>query len=315
MTDKISTKESMGTQYVINYLNEERRITVSPEETILEASLKADIRHPHVCGSNARCSSCRVVVERGIENCSERSEEAGRVATKLGFGPELRLACQTTVKGDIAIRKPKMDATDIEIASLTIAESGENKIGEEKQLTIAFVDIEGYTAFTESVQAYDLVHVLNRYYYVMGKVIRKYNGQIIDYYGDGLLAVFGFKDPEQMAHDGVAAGKAMMKEVESFNDYLHGFLKHKFKIRVGIHTGKVIVGNIGFKGMRKLAVIGDAVNFASRIDHANKELNTRFLVSAATYEKVGGDFSFVKEHEVEVKGKKGVHKLYELKEM
>lgn len=315
MAEGISTKkkvETLNSNFIINYLNEDKQITVSPDETILDASLKANIPHPHVCGGNARCSSCRVVVEKGIENCSQRSEEANQAATKLGFGPELRLACQTTVQGDIAISKPEMDKTDIEIASLIIAESGENKIGEEKNLTILFADIEGYTSFTESVEAYDLVHVLNRYYYIMGKIIKKHNGQIIDYYGDGLLAVFGFKNQEKMAFDGVTAGVEMMSEMKSFNDYLDKFLKHKFRIRIGIHTGKVIVGNIGFKGMRKLAVIGDAVNFASRIDNINKELGTNFLVSESTYKQVADDFSFLAPRDIEVKGKKGKHQVYEL---
>ena len=54
MIEKISTKKNIGPQHVVNYLNENRLITVSAGETILEASWKADIRHPHVCGSNAK---------------------------------------------------------------------------------------------------------------------------------------------------------------------------------------------------------------------------------------------------------------------
>jgi len=148
---------------------------------------------------------------------------------------------------------------------------------------------------------------------MMGKIIRKNNGEIIDYYGDGLLAVFGLKTPDKMEFDGVTTGIQMMEEVESFNEYLQKYLQHRFKIRIGIHTGKVIVGNIGFRGMRKLAVIGDAVNFASRIDHINKELKTSFLVSKSIYDKVAGDFPFGNSYDVEVKGKKGKHQLYELK--
>ncbi len=309
MKNKIRNKNST---HVINYLNEHLLVTVDPSETILSASLKEHINHTHVCGGNAMCSSCRVIIEKGLENCVPRNEKEIIVAKKLGFSPELRLACQTTLLGDVTLTKPVLDAIDIEIASLIISESGGNRIGEEKELTILFADIEGYTSFTESVPAYDLVHILNRYYYLFGKIIKKKNGQIIDYYGDGLLAVFGLNSKKKMEFDCVSAGILMMQELESFNDYLHKFLNHRFKIRVGIHTGKVIVGNIGFKGMRKLAVIGDAVNFASRIDDINKELNTSFLVSKNTYEKVAHEFSFGNMYEVEIKGKKGRHQLYEL---
>ena len=96
-----------------------------------------------------------------------------------------------------------------------------NKIGVEKRLTILFADIEGYTPFTESVQAFDLVYVLNRYYYLMGKIIKKHHGKIIDYYGDGLLAVFGFDKQETMEIDSVSAGIEMMNEMKSFNIYLN----------------------------------------------------------------------------------------------
>lgn len=298
--------------HAIHYLTQNRLIEANPGETILSASLRANINHTHVCGGNAQCSSCRVLIEKGIEKCAPRNQKESLVARKLGFDKELRLACQTTLSGDITLSKPELDAVDIEIASMTIAERAENRIGEEKELTILFADIESYTSFTESVPAFDLVHVINRYYYLMGKIIVENNGQIIDYYGDGLLAVFGLDKPKSMEFDAVSAGMLMMQEVESFNDYLHQFLNHRFKIRVGIHKGKTIVGNIGFKDMRKLAVIGDAVNVASRIDNINRELKTNFLVSKSTFEKVATDFPFGRMHEVEIKGKKGKHQLYEL---
>lgn len=305
-------KQDTSSTNELKYLNKQCSIDVDADQTILEAFQKVEIDHPHVCGGNAMCSSCRVMIEKGMDNCSPRNEKELLVAKKLSFDPQLRLACQTTLCGNVSISKPDMDDIDIEIACLTIAERGENKIGEEKDLTIMFADIEGYTAFTESVHGYDLVHVINRYYYLMGNIIKKNKGTIIDYYGDGLLTVFGLENAESMEFDAVTAGICMMKELESFNDYLYKFLNHKFKIRVGIHTGKVIVGNIGFKGSRKLAVIGDAVNFASRIDHVNKELKTHFLVSESTYSKVAEDFPFDQMHEVEVKGKKGKHQVFEL---
>ena len=268
--------------HTIEYINNERSVEAQVGETILQTSNRAKIDHTSVCGGNARCSSCRVFVRRGIDSCSPRTEREELVAKRLGFPDEVRLACQTIPNGNISIYKPPLDDTDIEIASLTIAERTDHKIGEERTLSVLFADIEGYTPFTEAVEAYDLVYVLNRYYYVMGKIIKKHDGRIIDYYGDGLLAAFGFEDPDNMEHNAVKTGELMFEELKSFNKYLYRYLKHRFEIRIGISTGKVIVGNIGFRTMRKLAVIGDAVNFASRIDGANKDLGTHFLVSRET---------------------------------
>lgn len=299
--------------YTIEYINHGQKVEGMAGASILATSIKSKIEHTMVCGGNARCSSCRVFIRRGLEVCSPRNEHEELVAKRLGFPDEVRLACQTIPSGNISIYKPPIDDTEIAIASLTIAERTDHKIGEERTLSVLFADIEGYTTFTEAVEAYDLVFVLNRYYYIMGKIIKKHDGRIIDYYGDGLLAAFGFEDPDKMEHNAIKVGELMFEELKSFNKWLYRYLRHKFKIRIGISTGKVIVGNIGFKTMRKLAVIGNAVNFASRIDSANKDLGTHFLVSKETYEKVKDDFEFGDSHLVEVKGKSGTHELYELK--
>ncbi|MFH1487375.1 MAG: 2Fe-2S iron-sulfur cluster-binding protein [Pseudomonadota bacterium] len=74
-------------------------IEASPGSTILEATLKADINHVHICGGNARCSTCRVYVMDGLENCLPRNEKEKLVAEKLGFPQDIRLACQTSITG------------------------------------------------------------------------------------------------------------------------------------------------------------------------------------------------------------------------
>ncbi|MDX1408306.1 MAG: adenylate/guanylate cyclase domain-containing protein, partial [Saprospiraceae bacterium] len=83
-------------------------------------------------------------------------------------------------------------------------------------------------------------------------------------------------------------------------------------VRIGINTGSVIVGRIGIKGMQKLTTIGDAVNMAARIEQANKELQTRFLISESTKQAAGRDVSISEPRVIRVKGKSGEHRVFEV---
>ena len=300
-------------KFEIYYIGENRSVPINSGDTILETSIKNNIRHQHVCGGNARCSSCRVAVSAGLNHCLPRNEKESTVAGTLKLDPKVRLACQTRVKGNITISKPPFDELDIKIASLAIAEGSAYRTGEEKQLSIMFVDIENFTPLIERMPAFDVIDFLNYFYFQMGSIAEKHHAKIIDYYGDGFLSVFGFMAPERMRQDSVLAGLEMFKTLRDVGLSIREFSYPDLNVRIGIRTGKVIVGTIGTAKMRKLAVMGDAVNMASRIEGKNKDLKTKFLVCNDTHKRISKDFDFIKSHVVEVKGKSGKHKLWEVK--
>lgn len=297
----------------IYYKNFDRQITLEPGTSILETSLNNRLNHAHACGGNAKCSSCRVCILNGLEKLDARNEKEQRLSDRLGFTDDIRLACQTAIPdGDISVWLPVLDEIDIEIVASRATENGINSVGEEKVLSFLFADMEGFTSFTESSQPYDVVHVLNRYYYSVGKLVKEHNGFIVDYFGDGFLAVFGMENPECHAFDAVKAGLDINREVKNLNEYVRSLVNKEFRLRVGIHSDKVIVGTIGMKGMRKLSVIGDGVNFASRIESANKDLGTYFLVSEKTYERTKEQLTVRSEHTIPIKGKSGLYTVYEV---
>ena len=94
-----------------------KTIEIGPSETILQVALRADIPHAHACGGNAKCTTCRVAILKGLENCSQRTILEQALASRLGFAPEVRLACQTRPRGDVSFRRLVLDKTDYEIAS------------------------------------------------------------------------------------------------------------------------------------------------------------------------------------------------------
>lgn len=298
--------------HTITYEPDDKAIHLEEGETILDASLRDGIPHVHACGGNGKCSTCRVLILRGIEHLPPRNDAEKVLSEKLGFSSVIRLACQTMPAGNVTVRRAVLDDIDKELIKQQFTRTEESQVGTLKQVTLLFADIAGYTRFAETWQPYDVVHVLSRYYYLMGNVIRDHGGYIMDYYGDGFLAVFDEGEPENHALWAVRAGKQMFKALERFNDYLARFLGQEFAIRIGIHTGEVIAGSIGITGMRKDAVIGDAVNFASRIESANKQLGTHFLVSEATYQAVQTRFQIKQQYAIEVKGKTGQHQVFEL---
>ena len=287
-------------------------IDVPDGKSILQATLDKGINHAHACGGNGLCSTCRVYIEEGLSNVSPKNEVENSLSNALGLGPEIRLACQTTLTGNARVRRLVLDEIDQDIILNHGAQGAPRSLGTEKMASVLFVDIADYTAFTESTLAYDVVHILNRYFYIAGSIIKEHNGRIIDYYGDGFLAIFGLDDDTEHAENVIKAGFNLQKAIDQFDHDVHDITNSDFKIRLGAHTGKVIWGTIGIEGMEKEAAIGDTVNFASRIEQANKDLNTIFLISEALYNEVREGCEILQEHEISVKGKTGKYKVYAL---
>jgi len=288
-------------------------IYAAPDSTILDASLKANINHTYVCGGNARCSTCRVYVVDGLSNCRPRNEKEKELSEKLGFPQNIRLACQTKINGNITIRRPVVDNLDAEIILKQFADATRTKLGQEKDLAILFTDIENYTQFAEAFPAYDIVHVLNRYYQTMNKIIVQHKGIISDVAGDGILALFGvIEDSKNPVLDAINAVRAMNTSLIQFNTYLNQMYDQSFGIRAGINFGKVIVGNFDTGKMSKISAIGDAVNLASRIETANKDFGTKLLISQSAHEAVEGLVETHKMYRARLKGKSGEYFLYDV---
>jgi adenylate cyclase len=296
----------------LDVLPDNKHIVVQPGETILSADLRHGIPHVHACGGHALCSTCRVLVLDGLENLPPRNGQEQALATRINLPSFMRLACQTTVShGTVRFRRPVLDELDVQLARYEL-DSAEHQLGEEKRLAVLFSDIEDYTSFAESIPAYDVIHVLNRYFELMGEVVAAHRGHISDYIGDGLMVVFGMENPETAVADALAAARAMFQTMNRLNPYLDTMYGRSFRIRAGIHYGDVIVGYIGGAGLRKLAIVGDAVNIASRIESSNKQHGTSLLVSQAVVDAAGDSLILRQGFLTELKGKRGLHRLYEV---
>jgi adenylate cyclase len=298
---------------LIKFLPDNQEVEAKEGDTILLAGLRGNIPHAHLCGGTARCSTCRVIVLEGLENCAPRSADEQAIADMLKFDPKVRLACQTVVTGNVKLRRLVTDEVeDVDLTSLYVKGAEPCSIGVEKYILILFSDIQGFTPFAESLLPYDVIHALNLYFQKVGEVIGRNGGVINNYMGDGFMALFEADDPAEGALRAVKAGLEMFDAVGNLKPYFEEIYQKSFQIRVGLHFGQVVAGKLGSPGNKKMTVIGDTVNLASRIEAANKQAGTQFLISDATYALVKEKIRVGRQVRVPLPGKSGKYNLYEV---
>ncbi|HWF07903.1 MAG TPA: adenylate/guanylate cyclase domain-containing protein [Bryobacteraceae bacterium] len=175
--------------------------------------------------------------------------------------------------------------------------------GQRRMVTILFTDIRGFTAFCESKDPAVIVDLLNTYMALMCKIIVSHHGHVNKFIGDGILAVFSDVDEDAVGNHAQRAIRCAYEMVTAPND---------FKTGAGMHSGEVVIGNVGSSDKMEFTVLGDTVNLASRLESLNKEHKTKLLLSGSAYEIAGGGIDTVYLGAVPVRGKTEPMKLYTL---
>jgi adenylate cyclase len=207
-------------------------------------------------------------------------------------------------RGAVALFVGKQVAQSLE-KSQTIALTGKRQT-----VTILFTDIRGFTAFCESKDPALVVDLLNTYMQTMVSIIVRHAGHVNKFIGDGILAVFS--DDDEGAKPGDHAARAVACATEMVTAPAGDF-----KTGAGIHSGEVVIGNVGSSDKMEFTVLGDTVNLASRLESLNKEQKTKLLLSRETLEMsgTGSDTLYAYVGEVPVRGKTEPMKLYTVKSL
>jgi adenylate cyclase len=264
-----------------------RQVSIAPGMTLLEISRAAGIPHASVCGGRGRCSTCRVRCGAGVEHLAAPSAEETRVLKRFGASPNIRLACQIRPTADLELTPLVAPA-----AGLAHALKGDDfHIGREVEIAVLFADLRGFTSLAEHRLPFDTVFLLNRYFAEMGGAIESAGGHLDKFIGDGVMALFGLRDGAKWGAIGaLTAAKRMHERLAQLNADMASELPQPLRLGIGIHTGPVIVGDMGYGEATALTAIGDVVNTASRLESLTKEHDCQLVVSADTARLAGLSF-------------------------
>jgi adenylate cyclase len=190
--------------------------------------------------------------------------------------------------------------------------------GQKRPLTILFSDLSGFTTLAENMDPENLLTLLNEYLDDMTQIVLDEGGTLDKYIGDAVMAFWNApKAYPDHADRALRAAVTMQRHMDALNRrWGSGAGKDDLKVRIGIHTGEVVVGNLGGEGRFAYSAVGDAVNLAARLEPANKTYDTLTMVSQATL--AAADAAKVRVRELDyvaVKGKEEPVVVYELLEM
>jgi adenylate cyclase len=185
--------------------------------------------------------------------------------------------------------------------------------GEEVEATVLFVDLVGFTSMAENTAPKELICLLNEYFAAMTEIILAHKGTVDKFIGDAIMAFWGaplpIVDHATLACEAALEMQAAMRSLQKSWE-TQGF--PSISIRIGLHTGPVVAGNVGSKKHFNYTVMGDTVNLAARLEQANKFYGTEIMMSDTTYRRLGNTFLVRELDLVQVHGRAQSVTIYEL---
>src|SRR5580700_5202260 len=292
--------ERRGGMITLSYGNG-RIIRVPKGLSVLEASLRYNVPHASICGGRARCSTCRIRVIGDCSGLPEPSQREAFVLARVGTSdPSIRLACQLRPSADLTFFQLFTPSTVLASAHA----SQPSRIGEERYLVSLFVDMRGSTQLAEQRLPFDTVFIVNRFLAAVSQAVIECGGTPNQFVGDGILALFGLTgDAETACRQALKAAATIAANIEELNQFLSHDLREPIRFGIGIHSGEVIVGDIGYRDHMVFTALGDAVNVAARLQDMTKSLGCEAIVSDEVRTTAGLSASDLPQQEVAIRGR------------
>lgn len=196
-------------------------------------------------------------------------------------------------------------------------QDGQGAGTDERLLTVMFTDIAGFSTLAEHMSAQDVAVLLNEHFALVGGSIERHDGTIDKYIGDCVMAFWSapIEQPDH-ARRAYLAAKEIQVWMRDYNEQRVSCGLLPIRMRIGIHTGKVVVGNIGFEGRINYTAVGDPVNVAQRIEQAGKQVSGEhdvvILVSGDTLAGIGENVTAVSLGPIQLRGREEPIAVYQL---
>ncbi len=286
-----------------------RRVPIFPGATVLETLRAHGIAHASVCGGRARCTTCRVLVTKGLDRLPAPAGQEAKALSRVGATPGMRLACQIRPSADIAVM-PLLAAD----ASATDGAVRGGLEGSERPITVVFVDLHGSTTLGEAKLPYDVLFILNQFFHEMTQALAATHGHYSQFTGDGLMALYGLyaANPATGAADAIRGARDMLARLDQLNYRLRADLHEPLRIGIGIHHSEAIVGAMGPPRSQIITAIGDTVNTCARLESLTKDYGCAVIISRQAAEAAGLRFFGHELHQAPVKGRMQPVEFYAL---
>ncbi|OGT02537.1 MAG: hypothetical protein A2143_03065 [Gallionellales bacterium RBG_16_57_15] len=176
--------------------------------------------------------------------------------------------------------------------------------GERRNITLLFTDLAGFTTFSEALSPERVTYLLNRHFTGMTDILLEHEGTLVQFIGDAIMAFWGAPlDDDDQAYHAVATAIAMQKAMAELREELAKEDLPQIRMRIGIHSGSAVVGNLGSAKRFGYTAVGDDVNLAARLEGINKLYGTGIMMSSDTARQVEGRIALRPVDRVIVKGK------------
>jgi adenylate cyclase len=198
------------------------------------------------------------------------------------------------------------------VRKLADAESDVALGGEEREITVMFADLSNFTGVSDTMAPAELMELTNRYFKVIVDVIDRMGGYVDKFIGDSVMAIFGA--PVSMpdaAEKALLSARAIQESVQQLKAARAGADLAQFNVKIGISTGRAIVGNVGAPRRLSYTALGATVNLAARLEKVCGTFNCPIVVDAATMEALRDRYLFCEIDAVSLKGKRLPVPVYE----
>lgn len=258
-----------------------------------------------------RSASAVAQGELDIEVKSRSSDEIGELANAFNQMVE-------GLRERESIKETFSSYVDPRIAGHLLSPGNEDSDGDRRVMTVFFSDMEGFTSISEQLTPKALVKLINHYLADMSAPIQEEDGIIDKFIGDAIMAYWGppFVRDQDQAILGCRAGLACLEKIPLFQEQvpeITGLRRDAptIRVRIGLATGPVLIGNIGSRKIRNYTLMGDTVNLAARLEGACKAYGVSMLISEATADAVRSHILLREIDSIAVKGKTEPSRIFQ----